>query len=312
MREKCYAIGVDIGGTNIKIGLFLAEGRLLSKWEFPTDISDSGVNILPSIREFISLNLGDIEKDKIIGIGVGVPGPVDFNGTVFGCVNLGWGEKNIKEELTNLLKLPVKVENDANLAALGEMWQGAGKDYKNLALITIGTGIGGGIVANGKILSGRNGGSGEIGHLTIRIDEKELCSCGKTGCVEQYGSATAMVKIAKDRIEKIDGIKTDLFAEGLTAKTIFEEAKKRDLLALEIVEEMGKAIGMALSHVAGIFAPDIILVGGGVAKAGTIVIDAIQKYYEKYVFYVAKDAPIKLGSLGNDAGIYGGTKMVID
>ena len=312
MKEKCYAIGIDIGGTNIKIGLFLANGRLLSKWEFPTDISNSGANILPSIRNFIRLNLDDIEKDEIIGIGIGVPGSVDSAGTVFGCVNLGWGEKNIKEELTSLLKLPIKVENDANLAALGEMWQGAGKGYKNLVLITIGTGIGGGIVVDEKILSGRNGGGGEIGHLTIRIDEKELCSCGKTGCVEQYGSATAMVKIAKNRIENINCIKTSLSSEGLTAKITFDEAKKGDLLALEIVDEMGKALEIALSHVAGILALDIILVGGGVAEAGTIAIDTIRKYYEKYVFCVAKDTPIKLGVLGNNAGIYGGAKMIID
>ena len=183
-----YVFGVDIGGTTVKLGVFSVEGELLDKWEIKTRTEDGGANVLPDIAEALTdkMNSMSISKDEVKGVGMGVPGPVREDGTVDGCVNLGWGVFNAAEALGAKLGLPVKVGNDANVAALGEYWQGGGKGYKNVIMVTLGTGVGGGVIINGKIIDGTNGAGGEIGHMTIDPDETAVCNCGKKGCLEQY------------------------------------------------------------------------------------------------------------------------------
>ena len=196
---KRYAFGVDIGGTTVKMGLFETAGTLLETWEIPTDTSDNGKNILPDIAKAVSAKLEEkkLSPLDIEGIGMGVPGPIGPDGTVLKCVNLGWGVFNVEEELNRLTGFKVKAGNDANVAALGEMWQGGGKGFRDLVMVTLGTGVGGGVIINEKILAGTNGAAGEIGHIPMRDDETECCGCGKKGCLEQYASATGIVRMTK-------------------------------------------------------------------------------------------------------------------
>ena len=196
---KKYGFGVDVGGTTIKMGFFETDGKLLDKWEIKTDTTNGGENILSDIAKSIDNKLAQegISKSDVQGIGVGVPGPVNSKGVVLKCVNLGWGVFNVEEALSNLTGLMVKAGNDANVAALGEMWQGAGKGSEDMIMVTLGTGVGGGIIVDGKVIAGANGAGGEIGHITVNEDEIEACNCGQYGCLEQYASATGIVRMAK-------------------------------------------------------------------------------------------------------------------
>ena len=202
-----YCFGVDIGGTTVKIGLFSEKEELLDKWEIVTRKDEGGSLILSDIAQSLSDKMEEkgITKDDIVGIGLGVPGPITADGTVLKCVNLGWGVFNVANEVSSLTGIEnVKVGNDANVAALGEMWKGGGKGHKNMVMMTLGTGVGGGIIINGKILAGSNGAAGEIGHLTVNYDEEETCGCGKKGCLEQFASATGIVKEANRLLLKTD------------------------------------------------------------------------------------------------------------
>lgn len=185
-----YVFGVDIGGTTVKLGYFDTEGNVLDKWEIPTRKEDNGSRILPDVAASIEKKIKDagIDRKDVAGVGVGAPGPIDSDGVVHKAVNLGWGVFSIKETLENILKLPVMAGNDANVAALGEMWKGGGQGYKDLVVVTLGTGVGGGIIVNGKMLTGANGAGGEIGHIHVEDDEQETCGCGNRGCLEQYSS----------------------------------------------------------------------------------------------------------------------------
>lgn len=308
MSEK-YLIGIDIGGTSIKIGLFKEYGKLIDKWEIPTDKSNKGKSIT-DIKQFTDKIFEKFGRSQIIGIGIGVPGPVDRSGVVHKCVNLGWDVFPVKKEFEKIFNMPVAVENDANVAALGEMWQGSGKGRSSLVLATIGTGIGGGIVIDGKIVAGFHGSGGEIGHITVDETEKELCSCGKKGCVEQYASATGMVKFAKKLIA--DGNESVLKdVNVLTAKDIVIAAKNNDDVALKTINKMGWALGLALANTACVIDPEVIIIGGGVSKGGNIILEAIQKYYKKFAFHTTADTPFVTAKLGNDAGIFGAAKLLI-
>lgn len=313
MSDKRYVFGVDVGGTAIKIGLFDTAGSLIEKWEEPTDKTNHGEKILPDISNALNekIKARNLDKDLFIGVGLGVPGPVNEKGIVHRCVNLGWGVFNVEEALSKLINLPVKATNDANVAAFGEMWKGSGKGYKSLMFITIGTGIGGGLIINEKIVEGVSGSGGEIGHLLINKEETRACNCGNCGCVEQYASATGIVYKARQLMKegKLQTVLRD--DDALTSKKIFDEAKNGDLVALEAVENMGEVLGRALGYATVLCDPEAILIGGGVSKAGQIVIDVIEKYYKKYSFHATVNTPIILASLGNDAGIYGAAKMMI-
>lgn len=310
VAKQRYVLGVDIGGTSIKTGLFDDNGKLLEKWEMPTDKSCGGKYILSSIAKDIDEKMEQraINKSDIIGIGAGVPGPVE-KGIVYKCVNLGWDVYPAAEILSSLTKLEVRLSNDARAAALGEMFAGAGREFESFIFVTIGTGIGAGIIVDKKLVLGAHGSCGEIGHMTVNPQESESCNCGKKGCLEQYSSATAMVRLAKRLISE-GGLETMLESdEEITAKKITDMAAKGDSLALEVVETMGKNLGLALSNAVCACDPQVIIIGGGVSKAGEVILKPIEKYYREFVFHKMQSTPIKIAFLGNDAGIYGGASL---
>ena len=299
-----YCFGIDVGGTSVKCGLFQTDGVLVEKWEIPTRKENSGEAILPDIAKTILDKIAErkLDKEEIDGVGIGVPGPVNERGEVPCAVNLFWGFKEVTKELTELTGLPSKAGNDANIAALGEMWQGAAKGYSDIVMATIGTGIGGGIIVNGQIISGSKGGAGEIGHICVNKDETEKCSCGKTGCLEQYASATGIVRMAKEKLHRYD----------ITAKDIFDEAKAGDASANELINQLGEFLGIALASVANVTNPQIFVIGGGVSKAGKILIDATEHHFRKQAFHICSDARFVLAKLGNDAGIYGSVQLILE
>ena len=312
---KKFCIGVDIGGTTVKIGLFSEQGKVEEKWEIVTRKDECGSFILSDIAASIQekLEKHNIAKDKVAGIGIGVPGPVTEDGTVLKCVNLGWGIFNVADEVRKLTGIQnIKVGNDANVAALGEMWQGGGKGYKNIVMMTLGTGVGGGIILDGKILTGSKGAAGEIGHITVNYDEEDTCNCGKRGCLEQFASATGIVKEAKRLLLVSDKASKLRDLQYLSAKAIFDAAKEGDELADDLVDELTKYLGIAASHIAAVVDPEAFVIGGGVSKAGEILTNRIKQNYEKNVMFALQNKEFKLAELGNDAGIYGCAKMVID
>lgn len=308
-----YCFGVDLGGTTVKLGLFSTEGDLLEKWEIPTNLDNGGDAILPDIAKAILKKEEEkgISKEDVVGIGMGVPAPVLQDGIVKRTTNLGWGYKEVKAELEAYTGTKVKVANDANIAALGEMWKGGGQGYKNLVMVTLGTGVGGGIIIDGHIYSGANGAGGEIGHILMNADETELCGCGKSGCLEQYASATGIVRLAKRYLVSHD-TETVLDVENLSAKTVFDAVKAGDAVAKEIAEEFGKCLGYALTIISTIIDPEAFVIGGGVSKAGEIILDCLQKYYEEKAFWTSKGVKMELAKLGNDAGIYGGACLALE
>lgn len=311
---KKYGFGVDIGGTTCKIGLFETTGTMVEKWEIPTRTENNGENILPDVAESIENKMAEksISKDEVQGIGIGVPGPVTAEGVVLKCVNLGWDVLNVAKDMTERTGFPVKVGNDANVAALGEMWQGGGKGRSDVVMVTLGTGVGGGIIIGGKMVSGSNGAGGEIGHIKVKDDEQECCGCGKKGCLEQYASATGIVRMAKKKLEESAQETSLRKFEPLTAKDVFDEAKAGDAVADEIVEEMGKILGTALANIACVVNPEIFVIGGGVSKAGSIITDRVRKYFEENSFHACLNADFALATLGNDAGMYGCVQMILE
>ena len=299
-----YGFGVDVGGTTIKMGLFRDDASLIEKWEIETNTENNGVNILDNICKSVyeKIESQEISRNDISGIGIGVPGPVIPDGTVLKCVNLGWGVFNIEKELSEKSGLPVKAANDANIAALGEAWQGAGKYRDSVIMVTLGTGVGGGIIIDGKILPGVFGAAGEIGHIKVS-NENIPCGCGNTGCLEQYVSATGIVRLAKEYFPDNKRLKT--------AKDIFDAAAVGDSNALRVVEEVGNILGTALANLACVVNPETIVIGGGVSKAGDILLDVVKKNFIKRCFHACEKTEIAIADLGNDAGIYGGAKLIL-
>ena len=310
---KQYVFGIDIGGTSIKCGLFTAEGELLDKWEIMTDRSNGGENVPSDIAKAIDSKMKEkyIEKESVLGVGVGIPGPVLEDGTVLQCPNLGWGRMNAAQIMSDLTGLKIKAGNDANVAALGEMWKGGGKGCKNMVMITLGTGVGGGVILDGNILCGVNGAAAEIGHMIVNPEEEDICGCGGHGHLEQYASATGIVRMAKKALAKGDRKSSLSGFAKLSAKNIFDEAKKGDELALELVDTLGNYLEYALTHVSAVVDPEVYVVGGGVSRAGEILIDAIKKHYNNNIMKALQNKEFRLAELGNDAGIYGAARMLI-
>ncbi len=306
--------GVDIGGTTVKMGLFTSEGDLLDKWEIPTRTENNGSNILPDIAQSIKKKMEEknIQMSDVTGVGVSVPGPVDDKGIVHKCVNLGWGAFDIDEEMRKYIDLPVFAGNDANAAALGEVWKGGGGGKENVVVVTLGTGVGGGIIVNGKILSGSHGAGGEIGHLHMNDNETEKCGCGNYGCLEQYASATGIARLANRKLASCSKPSVLRNAKSMNAKVVFDAVKAGDEIACEVAEEFGEILGKGLANVADVINPELYVIGGGVSKAGQIVIDYVKKNYKKYVFHGSRGTEFTLATLGNDAGIYGSAKLVLD
>ena len=309
-----YGFGVDLGGTTVKIAYFDETGNMISKWEIPTVTADCGSRILPdiaaSIREFREKN--GIAAESLLGVGIGVPGPVDAKGNVNRCVNLGWGTFNINKELSALTGLPVTAGNDANVAALGEFWKGGGQGCDNMVFVTLGTGVGGGIVIEGKLLHGAHGSGAEIGHMVLNRDETAVCGCGKRGCVEQYCSATGIVRMAKLALEASDEDSALRQLSNLTCKDIFDAGKQGDQLALQVLDKYYAYMGEFLADVCCVVNPEVVVLGGGVSKAGNVLLDGLKPYFNKYVFHAASNVKFTLAALGNDAGAYGAFKLALD
>lgn len=307
-----YCFGVDIGGTTVKMGLFTTEGDLLDKWEIKTRTENGGEAILPDIARSLQEKMEEkkIKELQMSGIGVGVPAPVGSDGVVKNTANLGWGYKEVKKELEELTGQRVKVGNDANVAALGEMWLGAGKGQKNMVMITLGTGVGGGVIINGKPVVGAHGAGGEIGHICVNEKETISCGCGKKGCLEQYASATGIVRLAKERLAKDED--PSLLREGeVSAKAVFDALKEGDAVAEEIIEEFGQYLGHAMANVAVIVDPSVIVIGGGVSKAGEILLKYVEKSFKEREFFANAGTKFVLATLGNDAGICGAAKLIL-
>ena len=309
-----YGFGIDLGGTTVKIAYFDETGNMLDKWEIPTVTENGGAQILPDIAESIHQYIEgySIPETAILGLGIGVPGPVNAKGVVNKCINLGWGVFNIAQTLSELTGFPVKAGNDANVAALGEFWKGGGQGCDNMVFVTLGTGVGGGIVVEGKLLHGAHGSGAEIGHLVLNREETVPCNCGKKGCVEQYCSATGIVRLAKLYLSSHDAPSKLRELENLTCKDIFDAGKAGDPAALVILDQVYRYMGEFLANVCSTVDPEVVVIGGGVSKAGDVLIQGIEPYFQKYVFHAASGARFALASLGNDAGAYGAFKLALD
>ena len=309
-----YGFGIDLGGTTVKIAYFDETGAMLEKWEIPTVTADGGKQILPdiaaSIRAFLDAH--QINETSILGLGIGVPGPVNAKGVVNKCINLGWGVFNIAEELTKLTGFPVKAGNDANVAALGEFWKGGGQGCDNMVFVTLGTGVGGGIVVEGNLLHGAHGSGAEIGHICVEPNETVRCNCGNYGCVEQYCSATGIVRLAKLHLAAAETPSVLRNVENLTCKDIFDAAKAGDEAAVAILDKVYRYMGLFLANVCSTVNPEAVVIGGGVSKAGDMLVRGIEPYFHKHVFHAAGGARFEMASLGNDAGAYGAFKLALD
>ena len=313
-KMKKYAYGIDIGGTAIKLGLFETSGSLLSSWEIPTRKEGNGSCILHDIMKSLNLSMkeNNLSSSDVEGIGMGIPGPVGKDGTVYKCVNLGWDVFNIEEEMHQLSGMRVKAANDANVAALGEMWQGGGRGYEDIVMVTLGTGVGSGIIINGQIVNGINGAAGEIGHILVDSDEKEVCGCGKKGCLEQYTSARGIVRIARRYLHDYPTVKSSLRdIDNFTSKDIFEQYDKGDIVSQVIVDTACETLGRAMATISCVLNPEVFVIGGGMSKAGQVLIEKIAYYYKKYAFHATEDTAFHLATLGNNAGIYGAVKLLL-
>lgn len=309
---KNYCFGIDVGGTTVKCGLFSTVGEVLDKWEIPSRTEDGGKNILPDVAEAILSKIQErgLDKEEIAGVGIGVPGPVDDDGVIACAVNLHWGRIDIVKEMEALTGLMVKAGNDANVAALGELWKGGGMGYHNMVMLTLGTGVGGGIIVNDRIFAGSQGAAGELGHVHVEDAITDPCNCGNCGCLEQVASATGIVRLAREELEATD--EPSLLRDGeVSAKTVFDAVKQGDPLAIRVAERFGAYLGKAMASFAAVLDPEVFVIGGGVSKAGSILYDYIKKNYLHYAFPTARNVAFKLAKLGNDAGIYGAAKMVL-
>ena len=309
-----FGFGVDLGGTTVKLAYFDETGSMLDKWEIPTNTADGGQSILGDIAAAIDGYLADngILRQDIIGVGIGVPGAVNAQGVVAGCDNLGWGRFNVAEKLQELTGFPVKAGNDANVAALGEAWKGGGQGYSDMLLVTLGTGVGGGLVIGGKVLHGTTGAAGEIGHLVLNRNETRRCNCGKRGCVEQYCSATGLVRMAKDYLEETGAASCLKERESLTCKDVFDGAAAGDEAAREILQRVYAYMGEFIANLCIVLNPQAVVIGGGVSKAGQTLIDGIRLHFDRYIYHASKEVEFRLASLGNDAGAYGAFKLILD
>ncbi len=307
-----YIYGIDIGGTTVKIGLLDVNGDFVAKWEIPTDKSNKGNNILRDIAySIIAYNQKNkISSDEIQGYGFGIPGPV-VNNFVSICVNLGWENINIVNEFSKYMgNVRIEANNDANVAAAGEMWKGGGLGHKSVVMFTLGTGVGGGIIVDSRIVEGASGAGGELGHIKVVLKDGNVCGCGKKGCLETVASATGIVVEARKKLAN-NKLNTKLQDnESLTAKLIFDLAKNKDELAMVLVDQVGFYLGYAAGMVANTVNPEAFIIGGGVSRAGQILIDVVKKHYVDFCFPGLETTEFKLASLGNDAGMIGAAYLV--
>jgi len=319
MTDK-NVIGIDLGGTTAKIGILTQRGDIIDKWSLDTDITKEGVNIVPNLVESINEHLKEkkLSADDFLGIGMGSPGTVDREeGTVIGAFNLNWKTlQPVREIIEEGTGIPFFIDNDANVAALGEQWLGAGNKEPNVAFITLGTGVGGGLIIDNSLIHGALDAAGEIGHVTVEPGGYE-CTCGKKGCLEQYASATGVVRIARDMIAEYtsesllkDKINNN---ETVDSKVIFESAKAGDTFAEQVVDRFVYYLSLALGNVANLLNPSTIVLGGGVSQAGTYLADKVSKEVRTFTFPTIRDVTkIKIAELGNNAGMIGAASLVLN
>lgn len=308
-----FVFGIDLGGTTVKLGLLSVEGVLQEKWEIPTRTENGGEKILPDIAASVKEKMAalNITAAQVLGAGLGVPGAVLEDRYVEPCVNLnGWGG-DVAGMLSELCGFPVKAANDANAAALGEMWRGGGEGCDNVVFVTLGTGVGGGIIVGGKLLSGVHGAAGELGHIKVNPHETECCGCGKKGCLEQYASATGIVREA-NRLLKASDVPSALRSlEKVTAKDVFDYAKQGDAMAKDVVAFFGETLGRALSIVSCVCDPEVFVIGGGVSAAGQVILDVVAESFVRNAFPASEGTRFTLAKLGNDAGVYGAARLIL-
>ncbi|MGG3913431.1 ROK family glucokinase [Rossellomorea vietnamensis] len=318
MTEK-WLVGVDLGGTTTKIAFLSKYGELLHKWEIPTDKTENGKNIIVNIAKAIDQKLEELDqsRDKLVGIGMGAPGPVDTaKGIIYEAVNLGWENNTpLKDLLEVETGLHAVIDNDANCAALGEMWKGAGDGAKDIVCVTLGTGVGGGVITNGDIVHGVKGAGGEIGHITVVPEGGYQCNCGKTGCLETVASATGVVRLAN---EKLDATEQESTLRALrdshgsiSAKDIFDAARDQDGLALAVIDQLAFYLGLSLANLGNGLNPEKIVIGGGVSKAGDILLQPVVKFFKQFSFPTVRTSThLSIATLGNDAGVIGAAWLV--
>jgi glucokinase len=313
--EGRAVFGIDIGGTTVKCGIFSGSGQMLYKDEIKTRTEEKGRYILSDISTHIRelMEKFTIDRKDVLGIGYGVPGPVQEDGVVNGCVNLGWGKVDVKKESEKLNDgIPSAAGNDANVAALGEFWRGAGKGTNSMVMITVGTGLGCGVITGGRVVFGAHGAGGELGHIPLVSGLTEPCNCGKTGCLEQAASATGIINAAKRRLAQTDEPSVLRGRESFMAKDVLDAAKAGDRLADDAVNYSAEYLARGLAVAAGVVDPEIYVIGGGVSKAGDFYLDKIRGYYQELAFYASRGAGIVQAALGNDAGMYGAARLVMD
>jgi glucokinase len=316
--DEQWLVGVDIGGTTIKMAFINLHGDIIKSWEIETDKRERGRHIPTTISNSIDQKLNELyqTKSRLVGIGIGAPGPVNKeDGSIEVAVNLGWENFPLRDILERETSLPVVVENDANLAAIGEMWKGAGKGAMNLICVTLGTGVGGGIIVNGEIVHGTNGAGGEIGHLTSVPKDGSPCNCGKSGCLETVASATGIVRLAQKELSFTDcnSKLRDYYEEHqtITAKLVFDNAAEGDKLAKQVIQQVAYYLGLALANLANGLNPEKIVIGGGVSKAGDRLLRPLREEFFSFTFpRVAQGVEIVPATLGNNAGVIGGAWMV--
>ena len=308
-----FVFGIDLGGTTVKLGLLSVDGVLQEKWEIPTCTENSGEKILPDIAASVKEKMAalHITAEQVLGAGLGVPGAVLEDRYVKPCVNLnGWGG-DVAGMLSELCGFPVKAVNDANAAALGEMWRGGGEGCDNVVFVTLGTGVGGGIIVDGKLLSGVHGAAGELGHIKMNPHETECCGCGKKGCLEQYASATGIVREANRLLKASDAPSALRNLEKVTAKDVFDYAKQGDAMAKDVVAFFGDTLGRALSIVSCVCDPEVFVIGGGVSAAGQVILDVVAESFVRNAFPASEGTRFTLAKLGNDAGVYGAARLIL-
>ena len=311
-------IGIDLGGTTVKFAILTSEGDIQQKWSLVTDATENGSRIVPAIVESINEHLEkyQLTPNDFIGIGMGSPGTVDRKaGTVIGAYNLNWKTSQpVKKLIEEGTGISFAIDNDANVAALGERWKGAGANEEDVVFITLGTGVGGGIIAGGRLIHGVAGAAGELGHITVDPEGHD-CTCGKKGCLETVASATGVVRLARDFSEDYAGesqLKYNIDdGQLITAKDVFDLAKENDKLAVRVVEKVAYFLGLACASVANTLNPSTIVIGGGVSNAGVFLIDQIKTYFDKFTYPTIRETTkIRLAELGNNAGVVGASSLI--
>ena len=307
-----YGFGVDLGGTTVKIVFFTQEGELLFKWEIPTNIENNGSGILPDIAASLGSFMAEkgVAREDILGIGIGVPGAVTGDGVVHICDNLGWGVVNVQEELGGLTGFRVVAGNDATVAALGECWKGGGQGCRNMVMITLGTGVGGGMVVGGNVLMGAHGAGGEIGHMVLNRAETESCGCGKKGCVEQYCSATGIVRLMKKHLQSTP-YRSVLQGREFACKDVFDAAAGGDIPAVEVLEQVYAYLGEFIANICCVIDPEVVVLGGGVSKAGAPLLEGVERHFAHYAYHACTETEFVQAALGNDAGVYGAFRLLL-